>query len=199
MAATSRSRKKKSSVRRLPSQAFAILLIICGASLIFYSALRQGYGLQTADQAEMQLSQEEKDIEAPKPAKIYIPKLERTLDISDGFIQNNRWTISKTGVSYLTTSGKIGEPGNVVLYGHNTQDVLGRLWKVQAGDIIEVTDSDGNVLKYEVFDRKEVKPNKVEILESTSDSRLTIYTCSGFLDTARFVVIAKYIPPLDNL
>ena len=38
---------------------------------------------------------------------------------------------------------------------------------------------------------KEVKPNAVEILESADDSRLTIYTCSGFLDTARFVVVAK--------
>ena len=191
MTATSRSRKKKNALRLHISRAFAILLIIFGAGLIFWSSFRQGYGWQTPTQAEPQFNQEETDKEAPKPAKIYIPKLEKTLEVSDGFIQNNRWTISVTGVSYLTTSGKIGEPGNVVLYGHNTQEVLGRLWKVQVGDIVEVTDSGGNVRKYEVFERKEVKPNKVEILESTGDSRLTIYTCSGFLDTARFVVVAK--------
>jgi len=194
MAITSRSRKKKSALRLHISQAFAILLIICGAGLIFWSSFRQGYGLQTPTQAEPQLNQEQTDKEAPKPARIYIPKLEKTLEVSDGFIKDNRWTISKTGVSYLTTSGKIGESGNVVLYGHNTQDVLGGLWKVQAGDIVEVTDSGGNIHKFEIFERKEVKPNSVEILESTDDSRLTIYTCSGFLDTARFVVIAKYIP-----
>ena len=193
MAITSRSRKKKSPVRLYFSQAFAILLIIFGAGLIFWSSFRQGYGWQTPTQAEPQLNQEQTDKEAPKPAKIYIPKLERTLDVSDGFIKDNRWTISKTGVSYLTTSGKIGEPGNVVLYGHNTQDVLGGLWKVQAGDIVEVTDSGGNTYKFEVFERKEVKPNAVEILESADDSRLTIYTCSGFLDTARFVVVGKLV------
>src|SRR3989344_3261030 len=193
MAATSRSRKKKSALRRHISQAFAIFLILAGAGLIFWSSFRQGYGLQTANQAQVQLSQEEKDKEAPKPAKIYIPKLERTLDVSDGFIKDNRWTVSQTGVSYLINSGRLGEPGNVVLYGHNTKDVLGRLWKVQVGDIVEVTDSGGNTYKFEIFERKEVKPNTVDILESTQDSRLTIYTCSGFLDTARFVVAGKLV------
>ena len=194
MTATSRSRKKKSALRLHISQAFAILLIICGAGLIFWSSFRQGYGLQTPTQAEPQLNQEQTDKEAPKPARIYIPKLEKTLEVSDGFIKDNRWTVSQTGVSYLINSGRLGEPGNVVLYGHNTKDVLGRLWMVQVGDIAEVTDSEGNTFKFEIFERKEVKPNTVEILESTEDSRLTIYTCSGFLDTARFVVIAKHIP-----
>ncbi|OGD91024.1 hypothetical protein A3D07_04240 [Candidatus Curtissbacteria bacterium RIFCSPHIGHO2_02_FULL_42_15] len=193
MAATSRSRKKKSPIRLYFSQAFAIFLILAGAGLIFWSSFRQGYGWQTPTQAEPQLNQEQTDKEAPKPAKIYIPKLERTLDVSDGFIKDNRWTVSQTGVSYLINSGRLGEPGNVVLYGHNTKDVLGSLWKVQAGDIVEVTDSEGNIHKFEIFERKEVKPNSVEILESTEDSRLTIYTCSGFLDTARFVVVAKKV------
>jgi len=193
MATASRPRKKKSPVRRHISQAFAILLIIIGAGLIFYSALRQGYGWQTANRVEPQSNQDKTTQEAPKPAKIYIPKLKRTLEISDGFIKDNRWTISKTGVSYLTTSGKIGELGNVVLYGHNTQEVLGGLWKVQVGDIVELTDSDGNIHKFGIFDRKEVKPNTVEILESTKDPSLTIYTCSGFLDTARFVVVGKKV------
>src|SRR3990167_10293659 len=193
MAATSRSRKKKSPIRLYFSQAFAILLILAGAGLIFWSSFRQG-GWQTANKVEVQSTQENNtDKVAPKPAKIYIPRLKRTLDVSDGFIQDNRWTISVTGVSYLTASGKIGEQGNVVLYGHNTKDVLGSLWKVQVGDIVEVTDSEGNIHKFEIFERKEVKPNTVEILESTEDSRLTIYTCSGFLDTARFVVVAKKV------
>ena len=193
MTATSRSRKKKNALRLYFSRAFAFFLILAGAGLIFWSAFRQGYGWQTPTQAESQLNQEQTDKEAPKPARIYIPKLERTLDVSDGFIKDNRWTVSQTGVSYLINSGRLGEPGNVVLYGHNTKDVLGRLWMVQVGDIIEVTDSEGNVHKFEIFERKEVKPNTVEILESTEDSRLTIYTCSVFLDTARFVVVAKKV------
>ena len=193
MATVSRPRKKESPVRRHISQFFAILLIIAGAGLIFYSTL-QGNGWQTASRVEPESDQEQTTQESPKPAKIFIPQLKRTLEISDGFIKDNRWTVSSTGVSYLTTSGNLGQAGNVVLYGHNTKDVLGSLWKVQVGDVVEVTDSGGNIRKYEIFERKEVKPNAVEILESADDERLTIYTCSGFLDTARFVVIAKYIP-----
>ena len=193
MATVSRPRKKESPVRRHISQFFAILLIIAGAGLIFYCTL-QGNGWQTASRVEPESDQEQTTQESPKPAKIFIPQLKRTLEISDGFIKDNRWTVSSTGVSYLTTSGNLGQAGNVVLYGHNTKDVLGSLWKVQVGDVVEVTDSGGNIRKYEIFERKEVKPNAVEILESADDERLTIYTCSGFLDTARFVVIAKYIP-----
>ena len=194
MATASFSRKKRNKIRLCLSKISAILLIILGAGLIFYSVLRQSYGLQSVNIVEPQSNQEKIVQEAPKPAKVHIPRLERTLDISDGFIKDNRWTLSATGVSYLTTSGEVGKKGNVILYGHNTQNVLGGLWKIQVKDIIEVTDSDGNIHKYEVFERKEVKPNAVDILESAKDARLTIYTCSGFLDTARFVVVAGYIP-----
>ena len=51
----------------------------------------------------------------------------------------------------------------------------------------------GEVIKYEVYETRTIKPTDVSILNSTSDSRLTLYTCAGFLDTARFVVLGKLI------
>jgi hypothetical protein len=43
----------------------------------------------------------------------------------------------------------------------------------------------------EVFDTFEVWPSQVEILNPSSDARLTIYTCKGLFSEKRLVVIAK--------
>ncbi len=193
MAARRRTSKKKSLRLNFYLSFFsALFLISFGSVLVFKAAVNSGYldFLGTQDLPQNQIIQQKI---GSKPLRISIPKIERELQISDGFVTDNRWTVARSGVSYLTTSGGLGQAGNVVLYGHNTKDVLGGLWKVQNGDIVEVAASDGKVYKYEIFERKEVKPNAVEILDNVGDSRLTIYTCSGFLDTARFVVVGKLI------
>ena len=193
-------RKKKRSIQKRLILAkyflniiLALILIIFGASLIFWATLRQDFGWQATKRPPEQVVSSELQIPIEKPVKIYIPKMGRTLDVSDGYIENGRWKVAISGVSYLTSSGQVGMVGNAVIYGHNTQSILGGLWRVQNGDSIEVTAGDGKVYKYEIFERKEVKPNQVEILTQTDDARLTIYTCSGFLDSARFVVVGKLV------
>ncbi len=166
-------------------------LITAGVSLIFWATYQHGWEF-TAHKSQNQ-AQETKIVLNAKPVKIYIPKLERTLDISDGEIVDKRWKVATAGVSYLTTSGQIGKVGNAVIYGHNTINILGGLWRVQNGDFVEVTAQDGKVYKYQIFERREITPDQVDILNQSADSRLTIYTCSGFLDSARFVVVGKLI------
>ena len=129
----------------------------------------------------------------PKPAKLYIPKLAKILYVSDGYVADNRWTVSQTGVSFLTTSALPGKRGNSVIYGHNLKDILGGLPTLAIGDHIYVTLTNGEIIRYEVSEKKEIKPTQVEILNDSKDYRLTIYTCSGFLDQSRFVVIAKQV------
>ena len=174
----------------------ACLLIVFGTGLIFWVSVNQGYFWQSraaSAAVEIPARVEPKAEVLAKPVKINIPKLNRTLDISDGFFADGRWVISSTGVSYLITSGEIGKVGNAVLYGHNLNGVLGGLWRVQNGDYVEVTADNGSVYKYQILERREVKPNQVEILNGSDDVRLTIFTCSGFLDSARFVVVGKLV------
>jgi LPXTG-site transpeptidase (sortase) family protein len=128
-----------------------------------------------------------------KPIKLYIPKLSKILAVSDGQVINNRWIISETGVSYLTSSVLPGKVGNSVFYGHNKAEILGGLPRLAAGDLIYVVLDNGEFAKYQVFETKEVSPNQVQILNDSDEARLTIYTCSGFLDQARFVVVARLI------
>lgn len=164
---------------------FGLTLIILGSCAFVFASAKSVYPLNFGQKTQ-NIQQEI----AAKPTKIYIPKLQRVLYISDGYQQENSWTISQTGVSFLTSSTIPGSQGNTVIYGHNTKDILGGLWRVQNGDVVYVVMEDGNFYKYQVFATKEITPNQVEILQKTQDNRLTIYTCSGTLDTARFVVTA---------
>lgn len=125
------------------------------------------------------------------PIKIFIPKIGRFLIIENGKVVDNRWEVSEKGVSYLSSTPVPGQVGNTVMYGHNKDAILGRMQNLVAGDIIYILGKSGAIYKYTVFETKEITPQQVEILNQTQDRRLTIYTCSGFLDQARFVVVAS--------
>lgn len=172
----------------LVARILSLVLIVFGSALVFfaslsYSNLDINHPFITKPEAEV--------TQGNQPVKLFIPKLSKTLNVTRGEAVNNRWTISPTGVSYLTDSALPGTVGNSVIYGHNLASILGDLSSLTNEDKIYVLLSNGSFVKYTVSEEKEISPYQVEILSQTPDSRLTIFTCSGFLDTARFVVIAK--------
>lgn len=194
MASTKHSfkRQQKKSLNKFPNLinlTLSLLIILLGSGLLIYSSFKNidFSVLPTNNQTQ---SQAYSNADVAKPAKIYIPKMAQVLPVSNGYLNGGRWVTSQIGVSYYTASA-LPSRGNTVIYGHNTKGILGGLWKVQDGDYIYVIQENGNFVKYRVYERKEIEPTDVEILDSTNDSRLTLYTCSGFLDEARFVVLAK--------
>ncbi len=195
MASTKKSlklQKKLKSASRTYKKILSVTLILVGSALIF-GASTTSLGLDLKHPFLKPKTQTAAQVFVPskEPATLYIPKLSRTLAVSEGEVVNDRWSIAPSGVSYLKTSAAPGNVGNSVLYGHNRQNILGDLYLVKKGDNIYIVVKSGNIVKYEVTETKEVTPESVEILNSSADSRLTLYTCSGFLDSARFVVIAK--------
>ena len=47
--------------------------------------------------------------------------------------------------------------------------------------------------EYEIKEIKEVLPSQTETIAPTKEETLTLYTCSGFSDSKRLIVIAKRI------
>ena len=125
------------------------------------------------------------------PSSLYIPLLAKTLRVYPSSIKNGEWETTDKGVSYLTTSGIPGRNGNAVFYGHNFPALLGDLGNLQVGSVIILQNVDGTSFKYTVIEKKIVKPSDTGILASTPDSRITVYTCTGFLDSERLVVVAS--------
>lgn len=129
-------------------------------------------------------------IDSSVPTSIEIPDLSLTLPVESHEFTNGKWPISNRGVVYLTNSAIPGQIGNSILYGHNWPNIFGRLTKIKPGSIIFIGFANGSQKQFVVQYTQEVTPDQTHILSPTTDSRLTLYTCTGFLDQKRFVVTA---------
>lgn len=191
------TKKKSTTVTQskliLFQQFLAGLLIFIGFLLIVYAASKN-FNFGFTRQIEKTQNQNQIEVaKANKAVKIAIPKINKVLDITDGTFDGSHWVVSESGVSFYTNSSLPEAGGNTVLYGHNKAVILGGLVALVKGDRIELTLDSGKVLAYEVSETKTIKPTEVDILNQTTEPRLTIYTCTGFLDSARFVVLAKRV------
>ncbi len=124
------------------------------------------------------------------PQKIIIPSLKIELPIYPAKIRGNSWEATTKGVSYLVSSPAPGEVGNSILYGHNWTSLLGPLTRIKPGDKIEIISNNSERKTFVVEYTSIVDPYQTSVLSSANDTRLTLYTCAGFLDSKRFVVTA---------
>lgn len=130
---------------------------------------------------------------------VYIKSYPLGIDIkiSEASIKEGVWQVFPDAVSHLDNSARIGEGGNIIIYGHNKDDVLGPIRFAKVGEKIELFDASGNKYLYEVFKIDTVEPNDLTYILPTNKEILTIYTCTGFLDSKRYIAVAKKI--IDNL
>lgn len=126
------------------------------------------------------------------PVSIAIPSQNISLPIFPSRIMNNHWETTDKGVSYVISSPAPGEKGNSIFYGHNFTNILGNLPKVKPGEKIIITMANGEKRIFVADKTAIVSPTDYSVLNSTDEKNLTIYTCTGFLDSKRFVV--KAIP-----
>lgn len=134
------------------------------------------------------------------PLTISIPSLNLELPIIPAELKNGKWQATGEGVSYLISNPIPGETGNTIMYGHNWTNLLGSLPSLKPGSSIEIVYSDKTTRDFIVEFTSVVTPDQTSILNQTTDTRLTLYTCTGFLDSKRFVVTAvlKTNPSLGN-
>lgn len=100
------------------------------------------------------------------------------------------WETTAAGVSYLVSSPLPGNRGNSIIYGHNWRSILGNLKDITKDDKIIVTFRSGINKKFTVAYTITVTPDQTHVLDQTDDNRITLYTCTGFLDRQRLVVVA---------
>lgn len=175
--------------RRLLSFTFFSLGLVL-LILFIYSAFQRvnPWGLEKGFEEYVHVTEETRSF---NPKRVVIDSIGTDLPLIPSSILDNKFETTKDGVSYLTSSGVPGQSGNVILYGHNWKNILGNLPKIQVGDSIRIYTSATELYEYIVEYTATVTPDEVHILAQTDDARLTIYTCAGFLDTKRFVVVAR--------
>lgn len=124
------------------------------------------------------------------PREILIEDLGIHLPIIPTSLVDSKWNATTEGISYLENSPRPGEIGNSILYGHNFPNLLGNLSKIKPGIKIVIRDNDGSQKTFIVEYTSVVTPDQTHVLKNSTDQRITLYTCTGFLDTKRFVVVA---------
>lgn len=127
------------------------------------------------------------------PQSIEIIPLSVKLSVAPAKVEGNNWQINENGASYLTSSARAKEQGNMVIYAHNKANLFGPLSQVKVGYPITIKTKEGKIFSYSVYKIDTVSPDHVEVLKSTGKEELTLYTCTGFADTKRLVVKARPI------
>jgi LPXTG-site transpeptidase (sortase) family protein len=115
------------------------------------------------------------------------------IKIKEAEIVKGIWQVFPDSVSHLYSSGRIGEGKNIVIYGHNKDDVFGPIRYMKEGSEIELRDEKGDKFIYKVIKTDTVKPDNLDYVTPKNEELLTLYTCSGFFDSERFIVVAKKV------
>lgn len=133
----------------------------------------------------------DKNITAPIPTNIKIKSAGIDLPIIRSNIEKGIWEISDNSASYLGTSARPGEGGNIVIYGHNKKDLFGNLKdSIKIGDDVEILTKDNKYI-YNISEILTVNPDNISVVLPTKYEVLTLFTCSGILDSKRLVVKAR--------
>src|SRR3989304_6118979 len=152
--------------------------------------------------------------DAKLPKRIIIPELSIDLSVKKAQIKGGYWEVFSDAAGWGEGSGLPDEAGNQVIFAHARKNLFLPLREVKAGTRIYVMNESQLSLStlpsevasafqnkgaenirtsswysYEVVDIKEVYPNQTEVIEPTDDETLTLYTCSGFADSKRLIVV----------
>jgi len=124
--------------------------------------------------------------------RITIPKISIDLPVSSSKVINGYWEVFEDRAGWGEGSGYPGELGNQVIFAHARDGLFLPLKDVELGMQIYVL-TKGSWFDYEVKEVREVTPDQVEVITPTDDETLTLYTCSGYDDSKRLIVVAKPI------
>lgn len=137
----------------------------------------------------------EVSVERKGTLPVYIRSYPVGIDIGvkEASIEKGVWQVFPSSVSHLNSSGRIGEGKNIVIYGHNKDDVFGPIRYLKEGSEIELKDEKGEKYIYKVVKTDTVKADNLEYVTLKNEEVLTLYTCIGFFDSERFIVVAKRV------
>ena len=124
------------------------------------------------------------------PRRIFIKDLGINLPIIPSEVKNNQWETTENGASYLLSSPVPGDSGNSIIYAHNWASLFGNLVRARTGEEVDVEFADKSVRKFSIAYTTTVTPDQSSILAPSKDRRITLYTCTGWFDSKRFVVVA---------
>ncbi|MBP9719185.1 MAG: sortase [Candidatus Levybacteria bacterium] len=131
-----------------------------------------------------------------KPQRIIIPRINIDIKIVAAAIVDGHWEVSEIFANHGMGTAFPGQKGNMVVFAHARDLLFLNLQNISdTDDIYVLTDKKWYV--YTVSEIREVTPDQVEVIAPTADERITLFTCSGFADEKRLIVVGKRKIPDD--
>ena len=117
-------------------------------------------------------------------ATINIPKINVQYPILDGETDSEAETEALLKISPTKFWGADpNEVGNFCIVGHNYRNTrfFSKVPSLENGDIIEITDTSGNTLRYSVYNKYEVIPEDLSCTSQLTNGRkeITLITCTN--------------------
>lgn len=128
--------------------------------------------------------------EGDLPIRVIIPELSIDLPIRQARVIEGFWEVFSDSAGWGEGTGIPGKIGNQVIFAHAREGLFLPLQSIKLGMKVYVLTENG-WYEYKVTEIKEVYPSQVEVIESTNEETLTLYTCSGFTDNKRLIVVSK--------
>ena len=125
-------------------------------------------------------------------ATINIPKINVQYPILDGETDSEAETEALLKISPTKFWGADpNEVGNFCIVGHNYRNTrfFSKVPSLENGDIIEITDTSGNTLRYSVYNKYEVIPEDLSCTSQLTNGRkeITLITCTN--DSKKRVIV----------
>lgn len=102
--------------------------------------------------------------------------------------ENGIWKTNNKAASIITPTAT---NSGVVLYGHNWKKIFQPLHDLTLGDSITAYSQNGGRANYIVTSIEVVSPQRNSEFPAISSDQILLYTCTGFLDLQRLVLIAS--------
>lgn len=155
---------------------FGIASVVISPKLIDSSALATA-NLKNPELAEI------KQALVQAPVRVQLPRQQIDLAVLMGSFSKsaNDWYIDDHHAFFATLSSLPAQNTNTsIIYGHNTDPVLGKTSNIQRGDSMMLTHSDGHITKWRFVSDKYVEPDDVKIFERQSEvPTVVLLTCNG--------------------
>ena len=126
------------------------------------------------------------------PQRIIIPSLSIDLPVTLAPVIKGYWKVYPDRAGFGDGSAYPGDKGNTVIFAHARYGLFLGLRDIKIGDKVYILTGD-KWLSYKVKEIKTVLPKNLEVIAPTPDETLTLFTCSGFADSKRLIVIAKRV------
>jgi LPXTG-site transpeptidase (sortase) family protein len=182
---------KSKNLRFIPL-IIGILLMVLGSGYIYYQKTILSFDTNYSGQLSNQIIQN-------RIKTISIPDIGINLPVTETTIHDGIWQIPDRTAAHLALSANPKNSGNIIIYGHNTWDIFGKIVNIKMNDRIKLITANDNTYFYTVTAKKIVSPSDISLVLPTKTETLTIYTCTGFLDSQRLVIQAKPIIPTSTL